>query len=423
MSGKRVQTDNGVFSTLNDDLIGVIKALGRVTVEDVFSPASGNAFVFQNPPIAQNWIGLETTSTIPTFQWATDGNTEYFLNIGKNLNHMQELICDFTMTFADPTGGTAPAFAPLGPYFWFYNYRLIQGSTIIYPYIDPIYLYHFFFSRLKNELRIALFATASDQTVYSGVAQTIVLPMPMSRLLSGIERPALPTGGFSTKLVVNFKPRAITNFTINGSATTTAVMNNLNFYSHSGFYESSTSHSHGFFVGMEMPIWTSDNEKTMVANTSANIKMMSAQTGVAKSVYFLFQATTDTAVNVRAVFKGGMPTAMAFHPGGANAMYTINGAGQIKMLQISNWYEMNLYNTVSSPTIVSTYTTCLNYPFGPKYTVADLLSSYYNIGTVDTTFMEMTFAVAGRVIPLMIMYQILRLNANGSNLEFVNALM
>ena len=64
----------------------------------------------------------------------------------------------------------------------------------------------------------------------------------------------------------------------------------------------------------------------------------------------------------------------------------------------------------------------MNYPFGPKYEIASLLSSYYNIGSNDKTFMNMTYAASGLCIPLVIMYRILKLSADKSTLEFVEAL-
>lgn len=416
-----ISQDN-VFSSLDSDTIAAIKAMGKVTVDDFFSSGQGNEFDYQNPPIAQNWVQIANQNTAPTFQWAVDGQSEYTLNLTKGLQHIQEVVCDFSFTFVDPTPGTNPAMAPLGPYFWFYYFTLVQGSLIIYPYIDPIYLYHFFFYRLKNELRNALFATASDQTVNGGVEQTIVMPMPNSRLLSGIERPAMPTRSFGVPLQIKFRPRKISDFTVNGSITTTAVINNLNFFAHTGFYETVANHTDDFFVGFEMPIFTQTNNATMVANVQNQVNLMSSVTGVAKCIYFLFQATADMAANVRKVFAGGMPTQIEFHPGGANPLYNISGAQMIKILQLSNWYDINLYNAVTTATIATTWTSCLNYPFGPKYTVADLLSSYYNVGSNDKTFMNMTYAVAGLCVPLVIMYRILKLSADKATLQFVESL-
>jgi len=362
--------------------------------------ASSYSQELQEPGAAQIFYPVNVPNSGSFLITPTFGPVANQFNLPTAIGHCEDVFGLVTMT--NSTG--SPVAAQLAPYLWWTNYKLFYGTTIIFNNISPIFMFYFYFMKMRDQVRNRLLRLATDTTL-SGVQQAFVWPTPWSPIINGVNAPPMPIRTLTNAFTFQWDCTPNNQWVLAAAGPTPYAGNitvNLQVIAKSVVFNG--DHEQSWTCAFENPIPATTPAIAFSAGVAGNVFLNTIPSRTLKALLFVSQKNSDLATTVMNYWNGQTPSAFTYNPQGGFA-FNLPTLPSIILCMLTQWLGMDMYNTTT--TITNTWENSFFFAFGPRYSINDIWGSYLFVSGNDQSNCSLTYPAASVMTLVGIAYQIL----------------
>lgn len=357
--------------------------------------ASSYSQELQEPGAAQIFYPVNVNNSGLFVINPTSGPKANQFNLPVAIGHCEDVFGLVTLTASAAAVG-----ATLNPYLWWTNYKLFYGTTIIFNSISPIFMFYFYFMKMRDQVRNRLLRLATDTTL-TGVPQAFVFPTPWSPIINGVNAPPMPVRTLTNAFTFQWDCTPSNQWVVGGAFAGTVTVA-LEVIAKSVVFNG--EHERSWTCAFENPIPATTPPIAFAAATPNTVNLNTIPSRTLKALLFVSQKNADIAVGVMEYFKGQTPSAFTYNPQGGFA-FNLPSQPSIILAMLTQWLGMDMYNTTT--TITNTWENSFFFSFGPRYSINDIWGSYLFVSGNDQSNCSLTYGAASVMTLVGIAYQIL----------------